>query len=85
MGDEIAEFGSVNSQNFQSLQNIATVVQHSENVSGLFSLWVWEGLLWTPNIVALLTPTVSHINQTEQVKYFDFFFFLVSLSRNRYV
>ncbi|XP_034284670.1 26S proteasome non-ATPase regulatory subunit 9 [Pantherophis guttatus] len=30
-GDEIAEFGSVNSQNFQSLQNIATVVQHSED------------------------------------------------------
>ncbi|XP_062999866.1 26S proteasome non-ATPase regulatory subunit 9 [Elgaria multicarinata webbii] len=28
--DEIAEFGSVNTRNFQSLQNIATVVQHSE-------------------------------------------------------
>ncbi|NWI09393.1 PSMD9 ATPase, partial [Crypturellus soui] len=28
--DEIVEFGSVNAQNFQNLQNIATVVQHSE-------------------------------------------------------
>ncbi|KAJ6656658.1 hypothetical protein lerEdw1_003545 [Lerista edwardsae] len=28
--DEIVEFGSVNTHNFQSLQNIATVVQHSE-------------------------------------------------------
>nr|XP_056715622.1 26S proteasome non-ATPase regulatory subunit 9 [Euleptes europaea] len=28
--DEVVEFGSVNSRNFQSLQNIATVVQHSE-------------------------------------------------------
>ncbi|XP_005989036.1 26S proteasome non-ATPase regulatory subunit 9 [Latimeria chalumnae] len=30
VGDEIIEFGSVNTQNFRSLQNIATVVQHSE-------------------------------------------------------
>ncbi|XP_006865455.1 PREDICTED: 26S proteasome non-ATPase regulatory subunit 9 [Chrysochloris asiatica] len=28
--DEIVEFGSVNSQNFQSLQNVGSVVQHSE-------------------------------------------------------
>uniref|UniRef100_A0A8D2PLH4 26S proteasome non-ATPase regulatory subunit 9 n=1 Tax=Zosterops lateralis melanops TaxID=1220523 RepID=A0A8D2PLH4_ZOSLA len=28
--DEIVEFGSVNANNFQNLQNIATVVQHSE-------------------------------------------------------
>ncbi|NXI60566.1 PSMD9 ATPase, partial [Chloroceryle aenea] len=28
--DEIVEFGSVNINNFQNLQNIATVVQHSE-------------------------------------------------------
>ncbi|NWX85973.1 PSMD9 ATPase, partial [Nothoprocta pentlandii] len=28
--DEIVEFGSVNAHNFQNLQNIATVVQHSE-------------------------------------------------------
>ncbi|XP_006047226.1 26S proteasome non-ATPase regulatory subunit 9 isoform X1 [Bubalus kerabau] len=28
--DEILEFGSVNTQNFQSLQNISSVVQHSE-------------------------------------------------------
>ncbi|CAI5797126.1 26S proteasome non-ATPase regulatory subunit 9 [Podarcis lilfordi] len=28
--DEIVEFGSVNTHNFQSLQNIAIVVQHSE-------------------------------------------------------
>ncbi|XP_040202959.1 26S proteasome non-ATPase regulatory subunit 9 [Rana temporaria] len=30
VGDEITAFGSVNSKNFQNLQNIATVVQHSE-------------------------------------------------------
>ncbi|XP_030634277.1 26S proteasome non-ATPase regulatory subunit 9 isoform X2 [Chanos chanos] len=30
VGDEIIEFGSVNSGNFQNLQNIASVVQHSE-------------------------------------------------------
>ncbi|KAM9622384.1 26S proteasome non-ATPase regulatory subunit 9 [Trichechus inunguis] len=28
--DEIVEFGSVNAQNFQSLQNVGSVVQHSE-------------------------------------------------------
>ncbi|NWS96573.1 PSMD9 ATPase, partial [Mionectes macconnelli] len=28
--DEIVEFGSVNANNFQNLQNVATVVQHSE-------------------------------------------------------
>uniref|UniRef100_A0A8D2CR04 26S proteasome non-ATPase regulatory subunit 9 n=1 Tax=Sciurus vulgaris TaxID=55149 RepID=A0A8D2CR04_SCIVU len=28
--DEIVEFGSVNTQNFQSLHNISSVVQHSE-------------------------------------------------------
>ena len=33
MDDEIVEFGSVNTQNFQSLQNIGSVVQHSEGVS----------------------------------------------------
>nr|XP_060485344.1 26S proteasome non-ATPase regulatory subunit 9-like [Panthera onca] len=31
--DEIVEFGSVNTQNFQSLHNIGNVVQHSEGVS----------------------------------------------------
>lgn len=30
VGDEIVEFGSVNEHNFQTLQNIATVVQHCE-------------------------------------------------------
>ncbi|XP_071387801.1 26S proteasome non-ATPase regulatory subunit 9 isoform X1 [Centroberyx affinis] len=30
VGDEIIEFGTVNTGNFQSLQNIASVVQHSE-------------------------------------------------------
>lgn len=34
MDDEIVEFGSVNTQNFQSLQNVGSVVQHSEGVSG---------------------------------------------------
>ncbi|XP_026865123.1 26S proteasome non-ATPase regulatory subunit 9 [Electrophorus electricus] len=32
-GDEIIEFGSVNTSNFQNLQNIASVVQHSEGKS----------------------------------------------------
>ncbi|XP_061623982.1 26S proteasome non-ATPase regulatory subunit 9 [Phyllopteryx taeniolatus] len=30
VGDEVIEFGSVNTGNFQSLHNIASVVQHSE-------------------------------------------------------
>ncbi|XP_029296298.1 26S proteasome non-ATPase regulatory subunit 9 [Cottoperca gobio] len=30
VGDEVFEFGSVNTGNFQNLQNIAAVVQHSE-------------------------------------------------------
>ncbi|XP_069555485.1 26S proteasome non-ATPase regulatory subunit 9 isoform X1 [Brachyistius frenatus] len=30
LGDEVIEFGSVNTENFQNLQNIASVVQHSE-------------------------------------------------------
>ncbi|XP_023138146.1 26S proteasome non-ATPase regulatory subunit 9 [Amphiprion ocellaris] len=30
VGDEVIEFGSVNTANFQTLQNIASVVQHSE-------------------------------------------------------
>ncbi|XP_015234292.1 PREDICTED: 26S proteasome non-ATPase regulatory subunit 9 [Cyprinodon variegatus] len=30
VGDEVIEFGSVNTNNFQNLQNIASVVQHSE-------------------------------------------------------
>lgn len=33
IGDEIIEFGSVNTSNFQNLQNIAAVVQHSEGKS----------------------------------------------------
>lgn len=32
IGDEVIEFGSVNAANFQNLQNIASVVQHSEGV-----------------------------------------------------
>lgn len=32
VGDEVIEFGSVNTGNFQNLQNIASVVQHSEGV-----------------------------------------------------
>ncbi|MGH0165091.1 UNVERIFIED_CONTAM: hypothetical protein FKN15_058642 [Acipenser sinensis] len=32
VGDEIFEFGTVNSLNFQNLQNIASVVQHSEGL-----------------------------------------------------
>lgn len=40
MDDEIVEFGSVNTHNFQSLQNIGSVVQHSEGVSqGLRGIW----------------------------------------------
>lgn len=33
VGDEVIEFGSVNTGNFQNLQNIAAVVQHSDGVS----------------------------------------------------
>ncbi|KAL7836444.1 hypothetical protein AOLI_G00277280 [Acnodon oligacanthus] len=33
IGDEIIAFGSVNTSNFQNLQNIASVVQHSEGKS----------------------------------------------------
>ncbi|KAI5625291.1 26S proteasome non-ATPase regulatory subunit 9 [Silurus asotus] len=33
VGDEIIEFGSVNPSNFHNLQNIASVVQHSEGKS----------------------------------------------------
>lgn len=32
VGDEVIEFGSVTTGNFQNLQNIASVVQHSEGV-----------------------------------------------------
>lgn len=32
IGDEVIEFGSVTAANFQNLQNIASVVQHSEGV-----------------------------------------------------
>ena len=32
VGDEVIEFGSVNTGNFRNLQNIASVVQHSEGV-----------------------------------------------------
>ncbi|TRY79038.1 hypothetical protein DNTS_011025 [Danionella cerebrum] len=33
VGDQILEFGSVNTQNFRNLQDIASVVQHSEGKS----------------------------------------------------
>lgn len=33
VGDEIIRFGSISSENFQNMQNIATVVQHSKGVS----------------------------------------------------
>lgn len=32
VGDEILKFGSITSQNFQSLQDIAAIVQHSKGV-----------------------------------------------------
>lgn len=32
IGDEVIEFGSVNAENFKNIQNIASVVQHSEGV-----------------------------------------------------
>lgn len=38
MGDEIAEFGSVKPSNFHNLQNIASVVQHSEGVREVIQL-----------------------------------------------
>ncbi len=33
VGDEILNFGSLNFDNFQEMQNLATVVQHSKDVS----------------------------------------------------
>ena len=33
VGDEILEFGSLTFDNFQGMQNLATVVQHSKDVS----------------------------------------------------
>lgn len=38
VGDEVIEFGSVNVGNFQNLQNIASVVQHSEGVIHLIDV-----------------------------------------------
>lgn len=38
VGDEVVEFGSVNAGNFQNLQNIASVVQHSEGVINTVTL-----------------------------------------------
>lgn len=38
IGDKVIEFGSVNSGNFQNLQNIASVVQHSEGVINLIDV-----------------------------------------------
>ena len=32
MGDEIVRFGSINSGNFQNMQAVASVVQHSKGV-----------------------------------------------------
>lgn len=50
MGDEVVEFGSVNTRNFQSLQNIGAVVQHSEGVSGgacrATPVQALRGLVW---------------------------------------
>ncbi|XP_050297265.1 26S proteasome non-ATPase regulatory subunit 9 [Anthonomus grandis grandis] len=67
VGDEIVEFGSVNSTNFKSVTDIATVVQHSEGAQVNLKLrrgeryltvglvpkkWVGRGLLGC-NIVAI--------------------------------
>lgn len=43
VGDEVIEFGSVNTGNFQNLQNIASVVQHSEGVRYKCIVWL---LFW---------------------------------------
>ena len=37
VGDEIVEFGSVNAENFASLQQVAEVVQHSRNQVNTFT------------------------------------------------
>lgn len=37
VGDEVVQFGTVTSTNFVSLQSIAAVVQHSQNVSNLLA------------------------------------------------
>ncbi|KAM6155772.1 26S proteasome non-ATPase regulatory subunit 9 [Rhynchocyon petersi] len=68
--DEIVEFGSVNTQNFQSLQNVGSVVQHSEgkplNVTVIRrgerhqlrlvpTRWAGKGLLGTEEEMRLLS------------------------------
>lgn len=43
IGDGVVQFGSVTAENFQGLQNIASVVQHSVNVSllAMFSFYIY--------------------------------------------
>ena len=41
--DKVIQFGSVTADNFQGLQNIATIVQHSIGVSNKFHVF-WMAL-----------------------------------------
>lgn len=54
VGDEIVEFGSVNTENFQNLQNIASVVQHSEGVSH------WHSCIYGSAIKLILLILIWH-------------------------
>jgi hypothetical protein len=45
VGDSVVQFGSLTAENFQGLQNIATVVQHSIDVSK-YTLFK---LMYSPN------------------------------------
>lgn len=57
VGDEVIEFGSVNTGNFQNLQNIASVVQHSEGVRYKCIVWL---LFWFSSKTNLSVIILHH-------------------------
>lgn len=57
VGDEVIEFGSVNTGNFQNLQNIASVVQHSEGVRYKYIVWL---LFWFSSKTNLSVIILHH-------------------------
>ena len=42
--DKVIQFGSVTADNFQGLQNIAAIIQHSIGVSRKFHVWMAFGI-----------------------------------------
>lgn len=57
VGDEVIEFGSVNTGNFQNLKNIASVVQHSEGVRYKCIVWL---LFWFSSKTNLSVIILHH-------------------------